>query len=221
MHARSYSGYSRRFRPGDATLYIKPLSTLSCGIGVVVCCRVSGYEQNRTLKLARQEAFLRRLLRRLGIKVVGVVRYIGSGVDPMWLARAVALAEPNDAALVAITPCRFARSPLYDKRAQDMQARKCELDYLRLVTEGRQLVTVADPSVTNAEARSLQTRVGQAVSGRRGGRPRRKSRRREALRPIALEMRANGASLRQIAAALSVPHSTVQGWCTVLPNRAK
>jgi hypothetical protein len=214
MSGTTYAGFCRRFQPGRASSFIRHAADdLKRGDAVVLCCRVSRCLQKRRGNVADQEANLRNVAARYGANVVGVVQHVGSGVDACWLARAVALAAAHGGAkLLAETTPRFVRPPQYDRDCQDAQAREMDLMFLRYCTEGNTLVSDLHPDAMPAAVRAYERRRGQHAKGNRGGRPKRLKRRRAELRPRALEMRRQGLSLGQIAAALEVPRATVQRW---------
>ncbi|MBA3481315.1 MAG: helix-turn-helix domain-containing protein [Pirellulales bacterium] len=201
---------------GKASNYISPLN-LPRGSKVVLCCRVSGYEQHRTEKLARQVAALRREAEQRGLIVIDVVTHVGSGIDPSWLADAAVLAERLGATLVAETTDRFIRSSRYSKVVQDAQATEADLGQLRLFTYGVPLATLLHPAASPAQVRSYQRKRGQRATGRRGGRPvvptpGYKKLRRERRWAVVARLHRRGLSLRSIADWTDVPEATVRRW---------
>jgi len=128
--------------------------------------------QNRNGNLADQETNLRRKANRLGAEVVGVVGHVGSGTDPYWVGRAVAIAEKHEAKLYAETTDRFVRHPAYhSKDNPNAQARESELRDLAWWADGVVLTTDLDPNASPWESRSYQRKRGQRFKGNRGGRP--------------------------------------------------
>ena len=93
----------------------------------MLACRVSTHHQDHNKNLADQETNPRERAARLGATVVGVVKHVGSGCDPWWLARAVVLAETHEAKLFAESVDRLIRSPAYTKTNQEAQARNVDL----------------------------------------------------------------------------------------------
>jgi hypothetical protein len=208
----NYSDPYRVFRErGKASDYIQTWDTVKPGDSVVLCARKSFADKNDSLD--DQEANLRREALAAGAKVVGIVRYEGSGRHPDWLCKAVVVAKKHNAKLVAESTSRFRRNDFYSNRHQEAQARTCELEDLRYWTEGLPLVTHLHPDASPSEERSYQTR--RRSNRKRGGRPSKpgyKKRRRARLKSKALAMRAAGKSLGEIAKQLGCPRSTIQGW---------
>lgn len=212
------------WQPGNAAALIgHAAERLQPGDKVILVCRVSSCEQNHTGNLDDQVANLGRRAAALGVVVVDVVRFVGSGYDPWWLASAVDDAKREGAVFFAETTDRFVRSILYHSKNEplkgfaDAQARQPDLDGLAYWAAGVELVTDLPPNASPKEVRSYQRKRGQAAKGCKGGRPRKtkpgdKKRRREALKPRALKWRSQGLSIRDIAEYLGVPPSTLQGW---------
>ena len=214
-----------RLLPGKASDYIGHADDkLRFGGRIVLACRVSTEAQRKNGNLADQEARLRKVAESFGAIVVDVVRHCGSGADPYWIARPVAIAQPQGALLLAESTDRLIRHAGYDSKTNpDAQARKTELEDLKQWADGVPLVTVIAPDAPPTLARSHQSRRGQSAKWRKGGRPPKvqpgwKKLRREQKQPLAIEMRREGKSIRQIAKALNVPCSTVQGWILTIPN---
>jgi len=207
----------RRVLPGKARKYIS-LFRIKPGDKVIIACRVSTGPQEDKMNLDDQERFLRRQVERSGGTVIGVVKRSISGVDPFWLGKAVALAKKTGTIILAESTDRFIRHPSYhSKNEPDWQARHIDLDRLRYVADGVELMTFLDPEATPGEVRSHQTRRGQQLKGRVGGRPKKqeagyKKRRREELLPEVRELRKQGKSQRQISREINVAQSTIHGW---------
>jgi len=201
----------RRLLPGPAGDYIG--HGVHADDKVLLCCRVSRRVQKRNQNLDDQESNLRRYAQSVGAVVVGVERHVGPGWDPLWLASASRSARQHDAILLAESTSRFVRHAAYHSvEYPKAQARKTELDDLEYWTSGMPLATIVHPSASPGEERSFQIKRGQDHKHRKGGRPLTKKRRRERLKPKALEMKMQGMTIRKIAGTLSVPHSTVQDW---------
>jgi hypothetical protein len=140
----------------------------SPGQRVVLCCRVSWVNQHRRGNLTDQESYLRQIAESQGMIVVGVVKYVGSDWDPIWLSRAAHIAQQHGAILVAECANRFIRHLAYaGEDWLDNVAREVELDELRSYTEGVPLATLVPPG---APSRSALIKRGQTCKGRRGGR---------------------------------------------------
>lgn len=213
MSRTDYGGYRRRFKPGRASDYIcLAAKYLKPGTRVVLCLRVSRYAQKRHGNLADQEANLRKAVARRGAIVVAVVRHVGSGYDPDWLAVAAGRAAVHGAVLLAETTDRFIRTRLYDRDCQDVQARPGDLEYLRYCTDGMLLLTDLRPDATPEEVRTYQIRRGRLEKDKQGGRPMRPKNRRAKLKPEALKLRRDGVPLSEIEKRLKLPLSTVQRW---------
>jgi len=203
---------------GTASNYIKPIDDVQPGDKVVLCCRVSTYEQGRTEKLTRQVAYLRQEMERREAAVVYVIRHVGSGRNPYWLAKAVVIAKEHGAKLVAESTSRFIRHPGYHSvQNWTAQARDVDLEDLRWWTKGMTLVTLLNPDASPADERSYQSKRGQRAKGRKGGRPKQneagyKKQRRISNLPKVYWMNVCGLSIRRIATMLQVPTMTVHGW---------
>lgn len=170
---------NRWLAPGKASDYIRHIDSLRPGAKVVLWCRVSiGANEAH---LAHQEAALREAADDRSLVVAAVVRHVGPGYDneyrdaPCWwlaVARAGDVARQHGASLLATETDRLIRdaacymSPRSRPRAHDYRM-------LANTVEDVALVTLADPDAPPSEARSRQTKRGQAATGRKGGRPRR------------------------------------------------
>ena len=189
---------------------------------MVIACRESGWEQNRTHKLKRQAAYLRNYVRERGGKVIALFTHVGSGWDATWIGNAADEARENGAKILFECVNRAARHPAYHSESNfTAQARTSDLEDVRYWAKGVELVTVLQPDATPEEERSFQTKRGQSISGNKGGRPRKRQR---TIRPHetirqAMELRAAGSSYGEIANALDVPRATVQSWVKRYLNR--
>jgi hypothetical protein len=203
----------RRLQRGRASDCIKhAVEELHSGDKVVVCCRVSGHTQRLKKNLADQELNLRNRAVERGAMVVGVVRHVGSGTDPYWLARAVVLAKETGAKLFAESTDRFVRHPGYhSNEGPDWQARETDLEDLEFWADGVTLVTDLHPDALPEEVRFYQQNRGQVAKQNKGGRPpkgdrpakREWKKRRLAWINQARDMRWEGLSLRSIADRLN------------------
>jgi hypothetical protein len=208
MTRSNRAGY-RRNQPGKASNYIK-FCDLKPGDKAVLCIRVSRWEQNRTLKLKRQELNLRAAVEHMGAIVVAVEAHVGPGWDPGWLVRPAAIATRHGAVLVAETTSRFIRSSAYSKTNQDAQAREPELIDLRRCTEGVTLMTILDPDALPGEERAYQTKRGLKIKSatQPGYKKLRYLRCRSKVRDCAIA----GITGRPLAKELKVPESTARAW---------
>lgn len=164
--------------PAKASRYIGHIDgVVRSGDKVVLWCR----ESSRTNKshLADQEVALRAAAESRGAIVVDVVRHIGPGYDhdhgdaPCWwaaVARAADVAENHGAKLLATETDRFIRDPACFISPKS-QPRESDFRRLAAAADGVSLATLAAPDAPPSEARSRQTKRGQAATGRKGGRP--------------------------------------------------
>lgn len=208
---------------GTASEYIMH-DGIERGDRVVLACRVSTCEQHRDRNLADQELHLRQEMERRGAVVVDVVREVGPGCYPSWLARAADIARRRGAKVVAESLSRLIRSPYYHSVDDpDARPRTSDLDDLRASTKGVELVTLLDPDATPRQERGYQSIRGQRQKRRRGGRPLAKrpgyvKARRERLLPHVLADRRNGMTVRAIAEKHGLPFTTVALWLRRRPR---
>jgi hypothetical protein len=196
----------RRYQRGQASKIIHHASELKPGQKAVLWCRVSGCEQNRQGNLDDNEAKLTELSKDLRTEVVGVIRYVGSGTDPICLVNAVDLAKKLGAVLLAESTDRFIRHPAYhSKENPNAQAREPDLEELQYWTQGVELYTDLHPDASPQEVRSYQRKRGQKYKGNKGGRPRKRKwkKRRFARYEVARKLREEGKSIRQITNMLN------------------
>ena len=199
--------------PGDATKYIEH-ANINPGDRVVLVCRVSTCNQGKRKNHSDQEAALREWVKERGGIVVDVVKIVISGFNPYWLARAVAIAERRSAKLLAESTDRFIRHPAYHSvECPNAQPSNCELRDLRDWAEGTELVTMLHPNATLEEVRSYQSKRGQRMKRKKGGRRERLKNRRKRLEAKVLELRQSGASFREIEKQIGVPFNTARRWC--------
>jgi DNA invertase Pin-like site-specific DNA recombinase len=204
--------------PGKASRLISSIETIRPGDKVVLCCRVSGREQNRKRNLKDQETNLRRVVEECEATVVDVATHVGPGWDTDWLLRAAEAARRYGAKLLAESTSRLIRHPCYNSKSwPTAQARDSDLYDLRWATEGVTVVTVVSPDATPSEERSHYTKRGQQEKSRKGGRPTKtkpgdKKRRRLELLPLVLRLRERGATLGDIVARTKLPKSTIARW---------
>lgn len=200
--------------------------TINPGDKVIICCRVSDDTQNKNGNLDDQERNDREEINKLGAEIIGVFKHEGSGLYPYWLAPAAKQAKKDGAILVAESPNRFIRHAGFHHRDwPNLQARKIDLEYLRLWTEGVPLATLLHPDASLSEEKGFQISRGQKAKQRPGGRPKKKEprgkKRREFYLPQAIMLRKAGMSFRQIADKINemmddrfgAPcHGTIRNW---------
>jgi hypothetical protein len=215
--------------PGVPSRYIRSFDAIQRGDKVILCCRVSGWTQDHHGNLDDMEASLRESAEARGAIVVDTVRHVGSGSDPYWLFQAARKARETRAKLLAESTNRFIRHPRYhSKERPDLQARDCDLRWLASTTSGVELVTVLDPDATPAEERAIETRRGQSLKCRKGGRPiKGRHRFRAKWLPYAEQLSTDGLSLRQIADAIRrgfnrpVSHEAIRKALSTLRQQAE
>ena len=214
------STVERHCNPGNAASYITH-DGIQPGDRVVLCCRVSTRQQNHRGNLTAHERHLRAEIAARRAEVVGLVRYVGSGCDPLWVSRAAAIAKPHHAKLVALTTDRFVRHPDYKSTGSDYErnarANTEALEDLKRYVGGVELVTLVDPDAPLATCMGVMRRVGQQVKWNPGGRPKKnppgyKKQRRLKNQPQVFWMHAVGYTARRIARILDLPESTVRRW---------
>jgi hypothetical protein len=200
--------HAARLTPGVASEFIDHADDLPAGTLVVLCVRKSRGDRKETLE--RQEQNLAAEADARGLVRVGVVRHIGPGWDPAWLAEATAEARQLGAALLAESPCRLIRSKRYHSvNHPNEQADIGDLKNLRKVTQGDRLATIVHPDATPGEERSYQTRRGNPG---RPVEPGYKKRRRQRLLKQVLELRAEGNTYRTISETTGLPIMTIFDW---------
>ncbi len=216
-NSKKYVSPRIRIQPGKASRIIQPFS-VTPGDLIVLALRKSGRE--RGFNLDDAESNLRRAVESKGGVVVEVVRHVGSGFYPFWVARAAAISKQHGATLLAESTDRFIRHPGYHSNDfADAQAREVELLELERDADGVRLMTHLHPDATPREVRSYQSKRGQREKGRMGGRPinrtpgYKKKRQQEKI-GLVLWLHRRGWSIRRIAAErmVGVPKSTVSEW---------
>jgi hypothetical protein len=213
-----------RLERGQASNYIKWSPEVLCpGDKVILCCRVSEASHDRLTNLKDQELNLVERAAKLGAIVINKVNYVGSGIDPYWLAKVVDKARLVGAKLLAETTDRFIRHPDYHSNSNpNAQARNVDLEDLKKWTEGVVLVTDLHPDALPREVRFYQQHRGQVAKHSKGGRPVRREWKKRRMKFIgkAKALRESGLSYRQIAGRLNelegmllnVTHVTVYNW---------
>lgn len=133
------------FQPGDASKYIT-YDGIQDGDRVVLYCRVSTRQQNHSGNLDAQEQYLKTEMAKRGAKVVQVVKYVGSGFEPLRLPLAVKYAEQHRAKIVAISTDRFIRNEYFKstgtKSERNARANLKGLETLKQSAQGIELVTL-------------------------------------------------------------------------------
>ena len=195
---------------GHAPAVLRP------GDPVVLYARVSTPRQERAGHLGRQMAHLRRCAAEAGLTIVAEVQVVCPGWHHRRFGRAGYLAWKHDASILAHTTDRLIR-PRQWWPAQSALPTQYDLHWMTsLVPYGVRLVTVIHPDADAKTIRSAHTLRGQALSGRRGGRPRSaagaKKRLRDRLLPLARALRFAGNGVRAIAREIGVPAATVSDW---------
>lgn len=150
----------RRLAPAQPGKFILPVSTLQPGDQVILCCRVSGRAQARKSNLDNQAIKLQDEMNRLGVRVVDVCRFVGSGWDPWWLEPLAVHAGQVGAKLVATDVTRFLRSRLYGKTSQHSSPTLSEFNELMLYTLGVPLITLLDPDASPGQCRWFESELG-------------------------------------------------------------
>jgi len=208
-------------RPGRAAAYTTH-DRIRPGDAVVLACRVSSRQQDHTGNLTAQERYLRAEIAARRADVVGVVKYVGSGFDPLWVARAARRAKQHNATkIVAIATDRLIRHPDFKATGNDWErnarAHTDDLEKLKWYAGSVELVTLMPPDAPLSECMALYKKIGQQIKNRKGGRPRKNSpgyKKERRLRNLSkvFWMRAVGYPVRRIARILDIPESTVRRW---------
>ncbi|QDT18325.1 recombinase family protein [Gimesia chilikensis] len=216
----------RIFTPGDASKYITH-DGIQQGDQVVLYCRVSTRQQNHNGNLDAQEQYLRNQMGKRDAKVVHVVRYVGSGFEPLRLPLAVRFAKQHGAKIVALSTDRFIRHESFkstgSKKARKLRVNTRGLEDLREIAKGVELVTLLDPNASLEDCIKLQSEIGQQAKFNKGGRPLKrkpgykKQRRLKFLEKV-IQLQEQGKSIRDIEKELKIPSSTVHSWVSSFFN---
>jgi DNA invertase Pin-like site-specific DNA recombinase len=208
--------------PAKASNYIAHVDHLQ-PCRVVVLCRVS-IPCNKG-HLDDQDSNLSWEFERMGFDIVGVFKEVASGdaEDRITLELAALKAKELGAVLVAESTNRFVRSFCYKREDILREVEKPRriaispnvMDFERFLdlVHGAKLATLWHPDLSEKEIRKLQSKRGQ--KGHRGGRPAvplTNKRRRELKASLAVKLRQDGLSWRQIGKALNVPWRTSKDW---------
>jgi len=196
-----------------ASNYIAHVDNLEPG-PIVAFCRES-IPRNEG-HLDDQELNLRSLERR-GFNVIGVFKPLGSAdaEDRVKLEIAAFKAKQAKAVLVAESTDRYVLGFRYGhhKPRRPVPPNVIEFERFLDLVHGAKIATLWHPDLSEKEVRRLQSNRGQ--KGNRGGRPAvplTRKRRRELKAPVAVKLRQDGLSWRQIGKALNVPWRTSKDW---------
>ncbi len=153
------SRYIRRFklRPSDRVMILARKSNRECGN-----------------KLDNQVENLRRIIVAAGAIVVGVYRYTSHGYEHQVGCAAYRAKQKAATILLAETTDRIVRNSRYHSVKQpNLQATKEQLAEVARDADhyGIKLMTHLDPDATPGEVRSYQSKRGQRLKFRKGGRP--------------------------------------------------
>lgn len=208
------------FEPADPALYFRPIDDLQCGDAVILCARVSTPGQKASGNLDHQVQLLRLAAAERGAIVVDEFAYVWPGSDFSWLLPAIKKARECGAKLLAASLSRFIRSEEYHPaRARSAQPSQQQLEELRELSEGVELITVLSPTATPTDERIFETNRGQKAKGKRGGRPAKNSpgykiRRRLRFQLLVRKLRTEGDSWSEIVRRTGLPKTTIRDWAT-------
>jgi DNA invertase Pin-like site-specific DNA recombinase len=188
----------------------------------VIYCRVSERMQNHKGNLRDQMKLLRSLIEYQGGTVVDVFGEIAAGWElrnepdkRSKLFDAIAAAEKVGAVVVTESTDRYLRHPLYTAMDQDLQPTLRQFQELQQKANCVMLATLLHPDASPRKVRGHQSKRGQQVKGKKGGRPKKPGhmkRRRKNLLAEVRRMREAGNSLGVIAKQTNVPKPTIQVW---------
>ncbi len=207
-------------KTGIASDYISDIRRLKRGQRVVIYCRVSASDQERSQNLSDQGKNLERELEKLGFNVIESLGEVGAGWkgDRERLALAAKIAREKKAIVVAESVTRFIRSRDYNS-VTNWNAKPTVADYnrLQLETDGVELATLINPDATPEEIRSYETKRGKKSKGNPGGRPKKcdpgyKKRERQMYLPIVLERYKQNKNIAAIARSVNLKYDTVYSW---------
>jgi len=199
-----------------ASEYIAHVDDLEPGQKVVVYCRVSILCNKGHLD--DQDSNLTWELERKDFDVVGIFKELASAdaEDRITLELAALKAKEAKAVLVAESTDRYVRG-FCCKREADKPRRIAvppnviQFERFLALVHGTKIATLWHPDLSEKEVRKLQSNRGQ--KGHRGGRPpMTKKRRRELKAPVAVKLRQDGLSWRQIGNTLKEPWRTAKDW---------
>ena len=148
------------------------------------------------------------------------------GSDPYWIGSEIrAKGITSDDVILFETSDRVIRSRWYSKKSQHWLPSVSELNLLKTIVGDVPIATLADPSSTPGENRSVQTKRGQSASSKSPGRPKMRrpgdmKRRRLELKPKAIRLYTQELwTISKISAELAMPRSTVGNWVNGLKPR--
>lgn len=228
-----------RLTPIPTDGYIEPFENIKAGDRILVICRTSRRTEFERSNALDQDEFLKQQIREAGAihaysyRFWGSVRGCKDYDADSWAEQAAYFARKHGATiLLAESPSRFLRNPLYDPN--DEQARllgptRYGLEALRsALGADLRLMTYLDPNASADEERSQQTKRGMRQKSKLGGRPSKANNHltqrkpckaiRVNLLPIARNLRDKGHSYTQIATILNkgdespISRSTIIGW---------
>ena len=207
-------------KTGIASDYISDIRSPKRGQRVVIYCRVSGRDQERSQNLSDQGENLKNESKQRGFVVVEIISEVASGwkEDRDGLLRAVEIAREKKAIVVAESVTRFIRSRDYNS-VTNWNAKPTVADYnrLQLETDGVELATLINPDATPEEIRSYETKRGKKSKGNPGGRPKKcspgyKKRERQMYLPKVLELYKQNKNIAAIARSVNLKYDTVYSW---------
>jgi|GEM_PF-2928253 len=196
---------------------------------ILLLCRVSGREQERSGNFDNYEIPLQNEMSRRGVRVIATLSEATSGwvtkdAHRPMLKAAVAIAIASQTPILAFSTDRFIRSRAYKNTAQDILPTLKEYQMLRERTQNVTLLTWLHPDLDSRRVRGEEIKLGHDVKGNVGGRPTKVSDEvdkevRRQKKAQAIEFRCEeGLSLGKIAKQLGIPKSTIQRWVNEIPR---
>jgi hypothetical protein len=208
--------FAEEYISGKASKYIRKFK-LRPGDRVMILARKSNRETGNNL--GDQGENLRRVIEAAGAITAGLYKYRSRGYEHQVEVAAYQAKQLGATILLAETTDRIVRNSHYhSKKRPDLQATDEQL--ARVVLDARcydiKLMTHLDPDATPGEVRSYQSKRGQRLKSRKGGRKAHhpKKHRKEKKLKLVLFLHGQGWSVRRIAnkGKVSVPKSTVWEW---------
>lgn len=209
-----------RGKPGIASNYIHHFAEYARSHlwpKVMLYLRVSTREQYRKGNFDDQGAWCRKVLKGFGAVLVRMpyeeyVSGVCGKVDRWGLRYAAEWARKLGAVLVAESTDRLIRNALWTTENPDAWPTEDEFEDLFLITKGVPLATLLPPDMPWKEVRAHQSNRKAKLTPPMLRTPGYKKASRIINQPKAIEMAADGMSLRQICAQLNVPLPTVHRW---------
>ena len=209
--------------PGRASDYLSSLTDHLADrpdMKAIVYGRVSGRTQDRNHNLETHERQTRRILRILGIPIVGSCTEVSCGriLDKRrkGLLKAVRKAKKAPTRVIVSTSAdRYLRNMYYTTDEPDLLPTVAEFEKLKALTGGVPLLTLLPPDMSARKVRGIQSRWGQRAKGKKGGRPKApgyKKRQRQKNLGLVLQLHRQGTNCSGIAYATDTPWSTVKRW---------